>query len=152
MKAKREYLYKLTGGFVKHPCFLEEYGFKPYKSDNDEEIFYAKGIVLPVDCSIVKYIKKAFEKVHKKADNKEDFSEYKFNKDGSLHMNKKVKKEFTECQLCVATSGLGKFCLFINAPDRCEYYNTEVLDECVGDFIDILLNNKVIYAKRNKRR
>ena len=153
MKEKRkQYLYKLTRPFIKHPCFLEAYGFKKYTDESEEETFYAKGIKLSLRSSIVKYIKAAFEKIYSIADNKEDFSEYEFDSKGKVVMTEKVKKEFTRCQLCIPLSGLGANTLFINAPDRIEYYNSEVLDECVKKDIDKLLKNKVIYAKRYIQR
>lgn len=161
----RNFIYRLKSKYAKHPELLEEYGFNKYcvmnnnddenhednKDDEDDEIFYAKGIKLPRECRIVTYLIGAFEKVYKYApeEEKKDFEDYSFTKNGKLRLTKKVLDEFTKCQLCVVDRGLGKNCLFINAPDRQEYYNSKDLDECCGEIIERLIKEKVIYKKRN---
>ena len=48
------------------------------------------------------------------------------------------------------TNGLGKNQLFINAPDHNQYFNSLVLDECAGEFINELLKDKIIYKAKVK--
>ena len=145
----KNYVYKIKHNFKKHPELLASYGFNPYQAEGEEEIIYALPIVLKEDSSIFQYLKKAFEKVHAKATDEEkerDFKNYNFtSKTHKLILTKAIRKEFSECQLCFANDGLGAWTLFINAPDRVEYYNTVVLDECIKDIIDKFLKDKVIY-------
>lgn len=148
----RNFIYRLKSKYAKHPELLEEYGFNPYTNDEDDEIVYAKAIKLPRECKIVNYLIMALEKCYKYAkteEEKKEFENYSFTKNGKLRTTKKVLEEFTKCQLCVVDRGLGKNCLFINAPDRLEYYNSADLDECCGEIIERLIKEKVIYKKRN---
>lgn len=150
----KNYVYKIKSKYKKHPELLEKYGFIPYQAEGEEEIIYAVGIVLGTETSIFQYLKKAFEKIYSKANEqeKEEFKEYSFTKDGRLKLTKKVKDEMSKCQLCFANSNLGEWTLFINAPDRVEYYNTKVLEECVPDLIETLRKDKVIYKSKVKNK
>lgn len=152
----RNHIYKIKHKFKKKPELLEKYGFIPYKSDDDEEIIYAQKVVLNEETYIFKYLKRAMEKIYTYATSEErqkDFSAYTFNeiltekqqRDYDLVITDQIRKEFSECQICFANSGLGAWSLFINAPDMVEYYNTEVVKESAPDLIEFLLKEKVIY-------
>ena len=157
---KAKYIYKLKSKFKKKPELLAKYGFNPYVSENEEdnEVIYAVPIVLSEDSSIFKYLKRAVEKIYSKATTaeREEFKGLEFQeiltekqqRDYLLVMTDEIRKEMSECQLCIPNSGLGEWCLFINAPDRIEYYNTDVLNECAKDIIDQLLKDKAIYKSR----
>lgn len=144
------YVYKLKSKFVKHPELLQDYGFFLYEDNDGVERVYAKGIKLSEDCSVIKYIIKRFENAYKNSDNKEEFSEYSFYKNGKLRRTKKVIEELTKCQLCAFTYGENKSSLFINSPDSIEYFNSKVLEECCSKIIERLLEEKVIYKKKIK--
>lgn len=160
---KTRYIYKVKSKIKKHPELLAKYGFNPYacEGEEDNEIIYARGLTLKGDCSIVKYLKRAIEKIYTKATSKEreeDFAGLEFKeiltddqqRDYEVVMNEELYKELTECQLCIPSSGLGEWSLFINAPDRVEYYNVAILNECAKEIVDVLLTDKVIYKAKIK--
>ena len=162
---KSKHVYKICTKFKKHPELLtKKYGFIPYQAEGEEEIIYARGIKLSEDNSIFKYLKRCMEKIYMKATTAEreaDFKDYEFKeiltpdqkRDYELVLTDSIRKEFSECQICFANNGLGAWTMFINAPDRVEYYNTEVIDECASDIIKLLLIERVIYrAKAPKQK
>ena len=147
----QEYVYRMKIKSVKKIRLLEKLGFNLYKDEDGEEVV-AKPIVLPFECGIVKNTKKLFEHFYKEAteEEKEDFKDFDFNEDGTVVITPEIKKEWTECQICFYTNGLGKNQLFINAPDHNQYFNSLVLDECAGEFINELLKDKMIYKAKVK--
>lgn len=145
------YVYQIEHKFKRNMDVLRKYGFEKYVDEDGEEIIYAKRIVLPIESSIVTHLKTVFERIYKSAneEEKKEFEDYSFTKNGKLKLTKNVKKEFSECQLCVSVnSDVGKYTLFINAPDKIEYYSVDVLDECVKDIIEQLKQEKIIYKKK----
>lgn len=148
----KEYVYKLTKKFVKDPGLLEQYGFKMF-TDEDGEQIVAMPFSLPIGCGIVKNIKKMFEYFYKNAteeEKTEDFKDFRFNDDGTVEVTSQMETEWTACQLCFYMEGVGKHQLFINAPDKNQYFNKLVLDECAKHIVDYLLDNKVIFKKSIK--
>ena len=147
----QEYVYRMKIKSVKKIRLLEKLGFNLYKDEDGEEVV-AKPIVLPFACGFVKNTKKLFEHFYKEAteEEKEDFKDFDFNEDGTVVITPEIKKEWTECQICFYTNGLGKNQLFINAPDHNQYFNSLVLDECAGEFINELLKDKIIYKAKVK--
>lgn len=148
----QEYVYKVTHKFVKKPELLARFGFNPY-TDEDGEVVIAKPLVLSFDCGIVKNTKRLFERIYKEATEEEkekDFKDFEFNEDGTVVVTPEMEKEWTECQICFYTNGLGKNQLFINAPDHNQYFNVIVLDECAKHIVNELIDNKVIYKARVK--
>lgn len=159
--SEKKYLYKITYPFKKSQNKLLEYGFSFYKDELGEESLYAQPIVLPETGSIFAYLKRAVEKIYTHATTEErqaDFKDYEFTeiltedqkRDYVLTVTDDIKKEFTQAQLCVYTSGEGAWCLFINAPDRVQYYNAKTLEEECKGVIDKLLEYKVIRKARNR--
>lgn len=143
----KEYIYKIKHPYIKKSFLLSKFGFNPYE-DEDGELLIAKPLILPFECGIVKNTKRLFEVFYKEATDEEkenDFKEFSFNDDGTVIITDELKKEWTECQLCFYTDGVGKNQLFINAPDHNQYFNKIVLDECAKKDIEILLENNVIY-------
>ena len=152
-----EYIYKVVRKYTKNLQLLEKFGFKPYNDEEHSEEFevIAKALVIPFDSGIVKDIKKRFEYFYKHAtdeEKEEDFKDFKFNEDGTAVVTPEMEKEWTECQLCFYTGGIGKDTLFINAADGNQFYNQKVLDEAAKHIVDLLLENKVIYKARIKKR
>lgn len=159
----KQYLYKIRFKFKKHPDLLLENGFSLYEDEAGEEKLYSMPIVLPESSSIFKYLKRSLEKIYTYATTEErqtDFKDYEFKeiltekqrKDYDLQITDEIRKEFTEAQLCCYDSGEGAWCLFINAPDHVQYYNTVTLDEDCGDVITKLIKAKVIYKARNRNK
>lgn len=157
----KQYLYKVKYKFKKKPDLLLEYGFSLYEDEAGEEKVYSIPIVLPENGSIFAYLKRALEKIYTYATTEErqnDFKDYEFKeiltekqqKDYELQITDDIRKEFTQAQLCCYDNGEGAWCLFINAPDQVQYYNTLTLEESCGDVIDKLVKAKVIYKARNR--
>lgn len=152
MKNDSVYVYKIKHKFSKRPWLLEKLGFMRYE-DEDGEPVIAKAISLPVDCSIVKSTKALFEYLHKHVTDKEreeDFSDYSFDGD-SVVMTPKLEKEWTRCQLCFYLDGEERNQLFINAPDKNQYYNKLVLDECVPEEVAALVAENAVYRARGRQ-
>lgn len=148
----QEYVYKVTHKFVKKPELLAQFGFNPY-TDEDGEVVIAKPLILPFDCGIVKNTKRLFERFYKEATDEEkekDFKDFEFNEDGTVVVTPEIEREWTECQICFYTNGVGKNQLFINAPDHNQYFNVIVLNECAKHIVNELIDNKVIYKARVK--
>ena len=157
----KKYLYKVKYNFKKNPDKLLNYGFSKYEDDLGEETLYAMPIILPEGGSIYEYLKRALEKIYTYATSEErenDFKDYHFveiltekqQRDYKLIVNDKIKDEFTKAQLCFYDAGEGAWCLFINAPDRVQYYNAVTLEESCGDIIAKLVELKIIYKVRNR--
>lgn len=160
----KQYLYKVKHKFIKKPDLLLENGFSLYEDEVGEEKIYSMPIVLPENGSIFGYLKRALEKIYTYATTEErqtDFKNYEFKKvlkvekgipkdDYELQVTEDIRKEFTKAQLCFYDSGEGAWCLFINAPDHVQYYNTLTLEESCSDVIEKLVKAKVIYKARNR--
>ena len=174
MKTTR-YGYKLTTKIKRNPELLDKYGFTKYvydpndKGDIDNEeikakygdILYAKALILKEDCSLVQYLKRSIEEIYTNMTTKErneNFAGLEFKeiltddqqRDYEVVMNEELYKELTECELCIPTSSFGEWSLFINGPDRVEYYNTVILDECAKDIVSLMLQDKAIQKARIK--
>ena len=158
--AKR-YLYKVKYKFKRKPDLLLSYGFSQYKDEAGEETLYAQPIILKENGSIFAYLKRALEKIYTYAtseERKNDFNNYEFKeiltekqkRDYELVITDEIRKDFTQAQLCCYDAGEGCWCLFINAPDRVQYYNATTLEEECGDLINKLVEAKVIYKARNR--
>lgn len=157
------YVYKVKRGrnnsYLK---ILEELGFRPYIADGDDEseTIYAIHIRLkPETSGIYQNCINNFCKVYEMCNEKEreDFDEYDFyevrNADTGkitvgVNLTEKQKDDFIFCQLCFAVNGFNKYTLFINAPDKVEYYGTEVLDNEIGNFINEMKKLGIIYKKK----
>lgn len=161
----KTYLYKLKHKYTKEYNLLTKYGFLPYKDEAEEETFYSIPIKLNKDGAIYKYLVRALEKIYTHATTEEresDFKEYEFTeilnenqeRDYKITITPELEKELTECQLCIVDKNIGANCLFINAPDKVEYYSTTDLDENCKEIIDRLIEDKVIYKKKamNQRK
>lgn len=156
----KKYLYKVKYNHKKRDSLLK-YGFSKFEDDLGEETLYAQPIELTENGSIFAYLKRAIEKIYTHATTEEretDFKNYEFTeivdengkKDYLLTVTDDIKKEFTQAQLCVYDSGEGAWCLFINAPDRVQYYNATTLEEECGEIIAKLVELGVIYKVRNR--
>lgn len=153
-----QYVYKIKHKFVKARGYLErreieQFGFVPYKADDDEELFYALGVKLKENSDLFSRVIQVVEQIFKHATDEqkqEDFELYNFDKDGKMILSEENKKEFTECQLCFSVNGKFSNVLFINAPDGLEYYDTEILKTHIPDVINFLLEQKVIYKAKSK--
>lgn len=153
----KTYIYKLKSKYAKNKDLLLNYGFNYCKTDEDvAESYYVMPIKLKKDNPITDYLIKVFEKIYSKADDeqKKEFNEYTFTEDGRVVFDERLEKEFTECELCVSDNyeDIDKNVLFINAPDKITYYNTEILSKCIPDIINKLLEYKIIYAKVYKNK
>ena len=157
------YVYKIKSKFKKNPNLLCHYGFSMYESEQDDEVIFAIGIRVSENTSVFQYIKKSIEKIYEKATPEErekyfkqdEFKEITLengHKKYELILTDEIIKEFSECQLCCVDRNLGAWTLFINAADRQQYYNSEVIYNCVDTLIDYLLQNKVIYKAKVKKQ
>lgn len=146
----KEYVYRINHKFVKKPFLLGEFGFNPYEDEETHELVVARPIVLKIDSSIAQSTIKLIEHFYKEASEKEreeDFKDYSFDESGKMIINDELEKEFTHCQLCFYTTDVGAHQLFVNAGLN-QYFNSKVLDENIGDVIQELIKNKIIYKKR----
>lgn len=159
----KQYLYKVKYKFKKKPDLLLSLGFSKYEDELGEEVLYAMPISLPQNGSIFAYLKRSLEKIYTYATSEErktDFKDYEFKeiltedqkKDYELVLTDSLIKEFTQAQLCLYDNGEGAWCLFINAPDHVQYYNALTLEESCGDIVSKLVEAKVIYKARNRRK
>ncbi|MCR4661650.1 MAG: hypothetical protein K5765_06615 [Clostridia bacterium] len=159
---KKQYLYKIQRKFQKNPELLLQYGFSKFSDESGEEVIYAMPIVLTQTGSIFNYLKRSLEKIYTYATSEErktDFKDFEFKeiltekqqKDYELVITDSIRLEFTKAELCCYDNGEGMWCLFINAPDHVQYYNTVTLDEECSEIINKLIEAKVIYKKRNRR-
>ena len=161
-----DFVYKIKFQYITKPKLLEQFGFNPYVSD-DGEIIVAKPLILPLDCSIVKRIKKLFEGSHswwlkdksRTEEEMHDFDDYTFNEDGTVVMTPELEKEWTKAQIgFYATDGAGKHQLVIIDANQNEYYNEVVLQECAKEFVDellskgVILRHKINYKKKPKKQ
>jgi hypothetical protein len=140
----KEYVYKLKRKYRRNPELLARFGFLPYEDEEGKDRVMAKPLTLPFECGIVKNTKRLFEFFRKDAE-EGDFDDYEFNEDGTVVVTDEMRKEWTECQLCVYVDGLGKGQLFINAPDSNQYFNTAVLDECAKEQVEELLKADIVH-------
>lgn len=157
-------VYKVKKSFLKsrngEDKEIEKYYFLPYKSENDDEVFYACGVLLPKDSKIVKKVTKDLEHYYTEAteeQRKEDFSCFEFAevKDNDkiffkLVLTDKTINDISSCQLCFSVNGKLANTLFINGPDGVAYFNSKILDEHVGLIIKNLRKNGVIRAVKVK--
>lgn len=152
----KTYIYRLKSKYARNKDLLLELGFNYCKTDDDLESYYVMPIKLKKDNPITDYLTKVFEKIYSKANDeqKEEFKDYHFDYNGHLIWDEKIEQEFTECELCVSDNvdDIDKNVLFINAPDKITYYNTEIICKCIPNIINKLLEEKVIYAKRYKEK
>ena len=159
----KQYLYKIKYKFKKKPDLLLSFGFAKFEDELGEEVLYAMPISLPQNGSIFAYLKRSLEKIYTYATSEErktDFKDYEFKeiltedqkKDYELVLTDSLIKEFTQAQLCLYDNGEGAWCLFINAPDHVQYYNALTLKESCGDIVSKLVEAKVIYKARNRRK
>ena len=158
----KRYVYKLNFKYVKNPEALLEYGFSLYKPEDEEDFiyFYAINLVLDKDSLPVKRIIKHVGAIYTKATEEEKKEidptgkRFKFNEKDKRYTWKPLKKDYddiTKAQLCVCNTGTTRNVLFINAADKTEYYDAEIMRKMVGNIVDKLLEEKVIYQKRTPK-
>ena len=167
----KRYVYKLNFKYAKNPELLLEHGFSLYKPEDEPEVvpqnyngvfvrFYAINLVLDRDSLPVKRIIKHVNTVYKKATEKE---KKEIDDSGMIFVYDPKEKrslwaptdkdfeDITKAQLCVCNIGDTRNLLFINAADKTEYYDAEIMRKMVGNIIDKLLEDKVIYQKKTPK-
>lgn len=160
----KRYVYKLTTSYAKHPEKLLDYGFSLYEATEEagEGIyFYVINLKLDKEALPVKRIIKHLSTVYTKATDeekkeivKELGDHFTFNKKDKRYQWKPIKKDYEDickAQLCVCGFGTTRNLLFINAADKTEYYDAEIMRQMVANIIDKLLDEKIIYEKRTPK-
>jgi hypothetical protein len=158
----KRYVYKLNFKYVKHPEELLKHGFSLYKPEGEEEgiYFYAISLILNKEALPVKRIIKHVGTIYTKAkdDEKKEIDpsgkRFAYDKTNKRYNWKPLKKDYddiTKAQLCVCNTGSTRNLLFINAADKTEYYDAEIMRQMVANIIDKLLDENVIYEKRTPK-
>lgn len=162
-RKKSAYVYKLVSKVRKHPELLldKKYGFNYFEDEKQEVKIFAKPITLKEDNPLFIQCVRFFEHCYETAtseERKKDFEGYEFklelqeNQQNAwrLVLTDELKKEFSEAQLCVTVDKKIEDAtyLFINSPIQNAYYHAKTLDECAGETIKLLLDNKLIYKKK----
>lgn len=150
----RRYCYKIKRGFFKAEK-LKKFGYDLYlpEDNSDKDVFWAKGIRVPVDSPVGKWVARGLEKIYMSGEKwkKELENEgYSFDEKGKMIINDKFLSGLVG-QLCVAAVGDNAGCLFINM-EGVEFYDVNVLDESVPLEIMNLVTNKVVYKKRIREK
>ena len=158
-------VYKLMSKVRKHPEILlnEKYGFQYFEDEDQEVKVFAQPITLKEDNQLftqcVRYLEKCYEEATTE-EREKDFKDFEFKLElqedqhnvWRLVLTEDLKKEFSQAQLCVCVDKRveGGTLLFINSPLQDAYYNAQTIRECAGEIVQKLLDDKLIYEKKQR--